>query len=133
MADDKKQEAEKLVKKFAQEAQAELDGLGSVHKFKMSKECEDKEGNATKAFIIDTDRAGILGMFIKHGQPVTLSQGGDLNVDQDKLAAYFGFMANIDVTKDENLSAIGWGALAKGRELVSSFFTLRLASDMFSA
>lgn len=127
------EEAEAERKAFTQEAEETLSELGSTHDFEMSGECEDKSGELTSVFTVDTDREGILGMFIKHGQPVTVGSGGEMKINDDKIALYFSFMANVDISKDANQRAVGMSALAKGRELVSTFFTLRLASDMFSA
>ena len=39
-------------------------------------------------------------------------------------------MSNIDLTKDENLKAIGWSVLPQARDVVKGFFMLRLVLDL---
>ena len=121
---------EAAMKAFREGAEAELDALGVEHKFQMKGSCEDKSGNETSVLRVNLDADGFLGLYMKLGLPAAFSSiKGDVEIDDEKIAAYFSFMANIDLSKGSNLSAIGISSLNKARETVKAFFMLRLAAD----
>ncbi len=98
-------------------------------KFPMDSECLDKQGNSTKVLTVDVDREGIFGLYVDLGNPYTITKEGTIEEDKKILSAYLNFMSDIDLSKEENLKAIGWN-IEKARELVQSFFMLRLASNL---
>lgn len=122
-------EVKASVAKFKKEADDMLDSMGTVHKFEMNGVCSDKQETDTQVLIIDTDRKGVLGMYMRQGQPVTLGASGEMTLNEDKLFHYLNFMSNVDLENEDNHEAIGWAAISKAREVVRAFFTLRLASS----
>lgn len=125
-----KSEAQKILGAFHKEAQKELDALDTVKEFATVEEVVDKDGTPTRVLEIDLDRVGVLGLFMDVGQPFSVQGNGDLQENPKKISQYMDFMANIDLSDDDNLKKIGWSAMSKARGMVRDFFILRLASDI---
>lgn len=128
--EDHAKKAREEIQKMKTMAEKDMKSFEPVQSFEIPTECEDKEGESTRVLIIDTDKEGILGLFMEHGQPFSFGHDGQIKEDNKKLSLYFNFMSNIDLTNSDNLKAIGWNTLPKAREVVRNFFMLRLVLDL---
>lgn len=133
---DKKQveKARSELAEVKQAAKEQLATMPTLTQFEMAGECKDKNGELTRVFEIDTDAAGVLGLFLEVGPPFSFVMEANVapddrvKKDTAKFNRYFDAMANVDILDGDNLKAIGWDALAAARETVEGFFMLRLVS-----
>lgn len=96
--------------------------IPSAQYFDIDAQCLDRSGRETDRLIIDIDPAGIVGIFLKIGNPFTVSGKGAVIENTDILIAYLDFMANIDLSDEDGLEAIGFDAMSGARSLVMAFF-----------
>lgn len=124
-----KEQAFQTAKEAKENAIEQLSAFPEVHEIAIKGQVTDKAGNQTKVLVMDFDKEGFIGLFLKHGNPFSMGAGGIVE-DSDKLVKYVEFMSNIDLTKKENLKEVGIKAISKARGLVSDFFTLTLVSEL---
>lgn len=124
-----KEQALKTAHEAKEEAAKQLENFPSVHEIAIKGQVADKSGNQTKVLVVDFDKEGFIGLFLKHGNPFSMGAKGIVE-DSDKLVKYVEFMSNIDLTKQTNLKEVGLKAVSKARGLVSDFFTLTLVSEL---
>lgn len=121
----------KAVKDSQKEAKEDYESYPKLSSFECEGEVTDKNGEATKVLLVQTDRKGMIGFYLDNGNPLEFNpKSGEVNTDKALLRQYVNFMSNIDLEDEDNLEAIGIGATAKAREFVSNFFMLRLVLDM---
>lgn len=89
---------------------------------KIEAECPDKNGSAVSALRIDPDPPGIVGEYIRHGNPYAIGAGSAVECDEDMLLHYLNLMSDINLMDDNNLAAIGFDALSKAREIAGQVF-----------
>lgn len=124
-----KEQAFKTAKEAKDNATEQLESFPTLHEIEIKGQVTDKDGNQTKVLVVDLDKEGFIGFFLKYGNPFSMSARGIVE-DSDKLVKYVEFMSNIDLNKKENLQGIGLKAVSKARGIVSDFFTLTLVSEM---
>ncbi len=90
--------------------------------YKTDQTCNDKAGQPTDVLTIETDPLGLFGELMMHGNPFTIDDKGGVSQDKALLTHYLDFMANIDLTSQDNLKAVGFTALGKARRTVSEYF-----------
>lgn len=124
-----KEQAFKTAQEAKETATKQLTQFPDLHEIEIKGQVADKDGNQTKVLIVDFDKDGFIGLFLKHGNPFSMGPNGIVE-DSEKLVKYVEFMSNIDLTKKENLNGVGLKAVSKARGLVSDFFTLTLVSEL---
>lgn len=124
-----KEQAFKTAQEAKENATKQLSNFQNVHEIAIKGQVADKEGNQTKVLVMDFDKDGFIGLFLKQGNPFSMGEEGIVE-DSDKLVKYVEFMSNIDLTKQDNLKAVGLKAVGKARGLASDFFTLTLVSEL---
>lgn len=124
-----KEQALETAKEAKESAAKQLESFPDVHEIEIKGQVADKAGHQTKVLVIDFDKEGFIGLFLKHGNPLSMGAEGIVE-DSEKLVNYVEFMSNIDLTKKENLKEVGLKAVSKARGLVSDFFTLTLVSEL---
>lgn len=124
-----KEQAFQTAKEAKENATQQLSNFPDVHEIEIKGQVADKAGNQTKVLVVDFDKEGFIGLFLKLGNPFSMGQDGIVE-DSEKLVKYVEFMSNIDLTKKENLKEVGLKAVSKARGLVSDFFTLTLVSEL---
>lgn len=112
------------------QASQEMKEFETVQTFAMASECVDKNGELTRALIVDTDRAGVIGEFMENGSPFEVTEKGVSEPDKKLISHYLRFMSNVDLSDPDNQAAAGWSAVGKARDMVAGFFMLRLVSEL---
>lgn len=110
-------------------AKDELASFESVQTFEMESEANDRNGEPTKALVVDIKAKGVMALFVKTGNPFSLTEDG-VSEDSDKLLQYLNLMVNIDLESDEALEAAGIEAIDSAREMVRGYFIMRAMSGL---
>lgn len=121
-------------KDMQEEAKKDYDKFPTSHEIELPVEVDDKDGEPTRVLIIETDKAGMIGMFMDNGNPISFNataeeESAKVEIDKGMIRSYTEFMANVDLSDEETLEKIGLGPIAKVREIVNNFFMLRLVLD----
>ncbi|MEP2736734.1 MAG: hypothetical protein ABJP34_10600 [Erythrobacter sp.] len=88
----------------------------------LAEPCLDKNGKQADVLVIDTDPAGMIGEYLKRGNPFTIAKNGEIQEDAAALGGWLGVMSNIDLTDDVTRHAVGFTALQKARDIVRAYF-----------
>lgn len=95
---------------------------GQLLSFKMESCCQDKQDRDVDCLVIDPDPVGIVGEYIRCGNPFWIDDDNEVAQNDDLISHYFNFMSEIDLTVDDNLVAVGYDALSEARETVRLIF-----------
>lgn len=119
------------VVKFAAEAENELDGYATSHRFEMRGECADKHGNLTRVLILETDPEGILEIDMMTNNPMEFNaQKREIVTDNVLLDKHFARMVNVDLSDDAVRKAVGRKAHLAAYNRAKAFFMLAAAASL---